>query len=149
MTTIQFRRGSDSQWSTANPTLAVGEPGYDTDTGAVLVGDGSSAWTDLRPLGAQVRATATSATTYTVAAVDVGTVVETTSGSAVAVTVAGLAAGDVVEFTQYGAGQITFAADTGVTLRSASGLKTRTQYSCVALRWRTSTEVIVSGDLTT
>jgi Major tropism determinant N-terminal domain/Collagen triple helix repeat (20 copies) len=44
---IQYRRGTASQWTSANPTLATGEPGFETDTGKFKVGDGSTAWTSL------------------------------------------------------------------------------------------------------
>lgn len=44
---IQYRRGTAAQWTSANPTLAVGEPGYETDTGKFKVGNGSTAWTSL------------------------------------------------------------------------------------------------------
>jgi len=44
---IQYRRGSASQWTTTNPVLAIGEPGYETDTGKFKVGNGSTAWTSL------------------------------------------------------------------------------------------------------
>jgi hypothetical protein len=44
---IQYRRGSASDWSTTNPILAIGEPGYETDTGKFKVGNGSSAWNSL------------------------------------------------------------------------------------------------------
>lgn len=51
---IQLRRGDSSQWVSANPVLSQGEPGYDTTTGALKVGDGLNAWTDLAGLGAGV-----------------------------------------------------------------------------------------------
>lgn len=44
---IQYRRGTAAEWTSANPTLATGEPGYETDTGKFKVGDGSTAWTSL------------------------------------------------------------------------------------------------------
>ena len=44
---IQYRRGTAAEWTAANPTLATGEPGYETDTGKFKVGDGSTAWTSL------------------------------------------------------------------------------------------------------
>lgn len=47
MTTLKFRRGTTSQWSTANPVLAPGEPGFDTTTGKVKFGDGTTAWNSL------------------------------------------------------------------------------------------------------
>jgi hypothetical protein len=44
VTAIQIRRGTASQWTSANPTLAAGEWGLETDTGKVKIGDGSTAW---------------------------------------------------------------------------------------------------------
>lgn len=44
---IQMRNGTASQWTTANPTLAVGEIGVETDTGKFKVGNGSTAWSSL------------------------------------------------------------------------------------------------------
>jgi len=44
---IQFRRGTASEWTSANPTLAQGEFALETDTGYYKVGDGSTAWTSL------------------------------------------------------------------------------------------------------
>lgn len=46
-TTMQQKRGTASQWSTANPTLLAGEIGFETDTNKIKVGDGSTAWNDL------------------------------------------------------------------------------------------------------
>ncbi len=37
----QARRGTAAQWSTVNPILAEGEPGYETDTGKLKYGNGS------------------------------------------------------------------------------------------------------------
>lgn len=52
VTQIQVRRGTASQWTSANPTLAAGEWGYETDTNKVKIGDGSTAWTSLGYQGA-------------------------------------------------------------------------------------------------
>lgn len=41
---IQHRRGTAAQWAAANPTLAMGEWGYETDTGRVKIGDASTPW---------------------------------------------------------------------------------------------------------
>lgn len=42
---IQIRRDTASNWTSANPTLAQGELGIETDTLKVKVGDGTTAWT--------------------------------------------------------------------------------------------------------
>lgn len=44
---IELRKGTAAQWTSANPTLAVGEIGYETDTKKQKIGDGVSAWTAL------------------------------------------------------------------------------------------------------
>jgi hypothetical protein len=44
---IQLRRGTSSQWDGANPTLAAGEIGIETDTNTFKFGDGVTAWNDL------------------------------------------------------------------------------------------------------
>jgi len=41
---IQLRRDTSANWGTANPVLLKGEPGFETDTGRLKVGDGSTAW---------------------------------------------------------------------------------------------------------
>ncbi|MEV4991196.1 GDSL-type esterase/lipase family protein [Pseudarthrobacter sp. LMD1-1-1.1] len=44
---IQLRRGTAAEWAAANPVLAVGEPGVETDTGKQKFGNGTSTWTAL------------------------------------------------------------------------------------------------------
>lgn len=44
---IQVRRGTAAEWTAGNPTLAVGEIGFETDTGKFKIGTGSTAWTSL------------------------------------------------------------------------------------------------------
>lgn len=44
---IQLRRGLAADWTTANPVLADGEQGYETDTHKIKVGDGTTSWTAL------------------------------------------------------------------------------------------------------
>jgi hypothetical protein len=44
---IQVRRGTASEWTTANPVLAAGEMGVETNTNKFKFGNGSSAWTAL------------------------------------------------------------------------------------------------------
>ena len=46
-TRMQQRRGTAAQWTAANPTLAAGEIGFETDTNKFKIGNGSSAWTAL------------------------------------------------------------------------------------------------------
>lgn len=50
---MQFRRGTLAQWASANPTLAQGEFGLETDTSQFKVGNGTTAWNDLSYGGVQ------------------------------------------------------------------------------------------------
>lgn len=47
ITKIQLRRGTAAAWVTANPILASGEMGVETDTDLFKFGDGTSVWTNL------------------------------------------------------------------------------------------------------
>ena len=44
---IQLRRDTAANWTSANPILASGEFGLETDTDQFKVGDGTTAWTSL------------------------------------------------------------------------------------------------------
>jgi hypothetical protein len=46
-TVIKIRRGTAAQWTSANPTLAAGELGFESDTNRSKLGDGTTAWTSL------------------------------------------------------------------------------------------------------
>jgi hypothetical protein len=52
VTQIQVRRGTAAQWTSANPVLATGELGFETDTGLLKGGNGSTAWNSLPYVGA-------------------------------------------------------------------------------------------------
>lgn len=47
----QFRRDTAANWTAANPTLAAGEPGFETDTLKAKIGDGATAWNTLAYIG--------------------------------------------------------------------------------------------------
>jgi hypothetical protein len=44
---IQLRRDTTTNWDSVNPTLAAGELGFESNTGAMKIGDGSTAWASL------------------------------------------------------------------------------------------------------
>jgi len=46
-TVIKLRQGTAAAWTTANPVLAMGELGYETDTTKIKIGNGTTAWTSL------------------------------------------------------------------------------------------------------
>ena len=44
---FQLRRDTSTSWSSINPILALGEPGVETDTLKLKIGDGATAWNSL------------------------------------------------------------------------------------------------------
>lgn len=88
---------------------------------------------------------------YTLVLADAGKVIELTAATGKNVTVPTNATvafdiGTLIEVTQMGAGQITLVPAGGVTLRYASSLITRAQYSSLTLRKRATNEWVVGGD---
>lgn len=45
--TLQFKRGTSTQWTTNNPILSSGEPGFDVTNYVLKVGDGVNPWSTL------------------------------------------------------------------------------------------------------
>ena len=45
--TIQHKRGTAAEWTAADPTLAAGQVGVETDTSKFKIGNGSDAWSAL------------------------------------------------------------------------------------------------------
>jgi len=87
---IQIRNGTAAQWTSANPTLAVGEMGAETDTGKFKIGTGSTAWNSLAY--AAVGTVTSVAQSFTGGIVSVGGSPVTSSGT-LALTVAGTSGG--------------------------------------------------------
>lgn len=59
-TKIKLRRDTAANWASANPVLALGEPGYDTTNNELRVGNGTSAWASLAPIATSADNTITS-----------------------------------------------------------------------------------------
>ena len=67
-TKIQLRRDVAADWTSANPTLAAGEFGYEQDTTKFKIGDGSTAWNSLAyKTGEGIKVVADDSATITVA----------------------------------------------------------------------------------
>ena len=62
---LQYRRDTAANWTSANPTLASGEIGFETDTLNYKVGNGSLAWNLLSYVGKPMPAGAVVGTTDT------------------------------------------------------------------------------------
>ena len=74
-TKIQLRRDTASNWTTTNPVLNSGEPAFETDTGKLKYGDGTTAWASLPYVGGGGSVTSVSALTLGTTGTDVSSTV--------------------------------------------------------------------------
>lgn len=51
---IQFRRGTNSEWSSQDPVLFSGEPGFDTSNNILKIGDGINTWTAINSISSDI-----------------------------------------------------------------------------------------------
>lgn len=171
---IQLRNDTSSNWTSANPTLAAGEMGIETDTDNFKLGDGVTAWNALPyggiqgptgPTGATGLTGATGptgptgstgplpvftvsekSTNYTLQASDADTYIYATAGLTITIPNV-LSVGQSVNVIQDSATQVTFSGS-GITLRSKdSKVKTNGQYSGVAITCKASGVYYLIGDL--
>jgi hypothetical protein len=49
---ITLRSGSAALWTSVNPVLSLGEPGFDTTNNSIKIGDGVKRWTELKYIDA-------------------------------------------------------------------------------------------------
>lgn len=74
---ITIRRDTAANWSSTNPVLANGEPGWDTTNGRLKIGDGSTAWNSLAFVDVRIASGIAFTPAGSLAAVDVqGALVE-------------------------------------------------------------------------
>jgi hypothetical protein len=136
VTQIQVRRGTAAQWTSANPTLAAGEQGFETDTLKLKIGNGSTAWNSLA---------------Y-VATGSVGTVTSITAGTGLsggAITTSGTIAIDSTVATLTGSQTLTNKTLTTPIISSISNSGTVTlPTGSVTLASLTGTETLTNKTLT-
>ena len=169
VTQIQVRRGTAAQWTSANPTLAAGEWGYETDTGKVKIGDGTTAWNSEPYIGAgdvtltgtqtltnktltapviNLALNAQTGTTYTFALTDNGKLVTASNASAQTYSIPTNASvafpiGTQINLIGIGAGVVTIQATTSGTTTVAS---TGTAPAAPTLRVRYSSATLIKAD---
>ena len=157
---IQFRRGTASEWTSANPILAVGEMGLETDTDQFKIGDGTTAWNSLAYggiAGAQGDPTLVlnqQTDTYTVLLTDASKLIEMSNSGGINLNIpvdasADFPIGTQISVLQTGAGQVTIQAVDGLTttINATPGLKLRAQWSAATLIKRAANTWVVTGDL--
>ena len=153
---IQLRRDTAANWASANPTLALGEFGLETDTMLYKIGDGATAWnsqsyaelsgTDKFTINEQT------GTAYTLVGSDAGKLIKMTNAAANTLTVppnssVAFDIGVTINVVNYGAGQTTLTAGAGVTIYSYnSALGITGQYGQAVLT-KCDTELWIAAGL--
>lgn len=156
-TQIQLRRGTAALWTSTNPILAAGEPGVESDTGYMKIGNGTSTWTALAYVNQIAFPTmvtnAQSGTSYTLVLSDASKNIELSNTSSITLTIplnatVAFPIGTQIQLLQTNTGQVTVAATSGVTLNSNPGLKLRAQWSAATLIKRSTDTWVLVGDIT-
>ena len=140
---IQLRRDTAANWTSANPTLALGEFGMETDTMLYKIGDGTTAWNSqsYAELAGTDKFTINEVTTatYTLVASDAGKLLKFTNGTANTLTVppdssVNFDVGTTINVVQYSTGQVTLTPGSGVNIYSyGSALNITGQYGQAVL----------------
>jgi hypothetical protein len=128
---IQLRRDTAANWTSANPTLALGEFGMETDTMLYKIGDGTTAWNSqsyAELAGTDVfTINEVSTATYTLVGADAGKLLKFTNGTANTLTVppdssVNFDVGTTINVVQYSTGQVTLTPGSGVNIYSYNSL---------------------------
>lgn len=148
---------SDSVFIIARPSTSPGANWYWRCCSSASSPSGWGNWMQVATLAdlssaKLVGINAQTGTSYTLVSTDSGNAVQLTNAAAISLTVptnatASIATGSVIEIVQMGAGQITVVPASGVTILTAATLKTRAQYSSIALRKQATNQWLVTGDL--
>ncbi len=125
---MQIRRGTAAAWTAANPVLAQGEAGLETDTGKLKYGDGATAWSSLAYFGGSGTGTVTTVSVVSTNGFT-GTVANPTTTPAITLTCSitgilkgnGTAISAAVAGTDYLAPTGSAAALTGLTSGQVTG----------------------------
>lgn len=155
VTQIQLRRGTAASWTSTNPVLAAGEPGIETDTGQMKVGNGSTAWNSLSYVNnyPNTNINPQTGTSYTLVLSDAGRMIEISNTSAITLNVpldssVNFGTGTQINILQTNTGQITVVGAGGVTINGNPGLKLRAQWSFATLIKRAANTWVLAGDTT-
>jgi len=133
--TIQLRRDTAANWTTANPTLSNGQMGWETNTNKLKIGNGATAWASLAYFsgGGATYTVTTQSATYTETATS-GDQVILVTGAAVVVTLP-TAIGNTARLTfkLTVAGTMTINAFGAQTIDGGASAVTSIQYTAITL----------------
>lgn len=130
---IVLRRDTSTNWSSNNPVLLLGEPGYETDLGGMKIGDGETPWNSLSyvtgfvgptgPTGPNNLSINSQISNYILELTDSNSLVEVSSSSSTTITIpdytsVAFSPGTEILLVRGGTGPVGITGATGVTLNS-------------------------------
>jgi hypothetical protein len=149
---IILRRDTSTNWTTNNPVLLLGEPGYETDLGGFKIGDGSTAWNDLIYIKNNLSVNQQT-TNYTLSLTDTNSLVEISSSGNLYFTIPSYSSVPFSEGTEIllvrgGTGSVGITGATGVTLNSLGNyLNLQGQYASAKAINKSQNVWYLFGDL--
>lgn len=138
---IRIRRDTASTWTSANPTLGLGEMGIETDTGRIKVGDGSTAWGSLAYAYEKAPLASSKSGDYSITGPDDDNIFNVTTGASdVTITLPGgsdMEPGDEIEVHKVdsGTGKVIVSRDGSDTIDGVTSIDIDSQYDMARLRW--------------
>ena len=119
---ITLRRDTSTNWTSNNPVLLSGEPGFETDLGGFKIVNGSSTWSDLLYIKNNLSIN-TQTANYTLALTDSNSLVEIASSSSLSFTIPTYSSvpfvpGSEILLVRGGTGSVGITGAAGVTLNS-------------------------------
>ena len=172
MIQIQIRRGTAEQWTAANPVLALGEIGIETDTDKFKIGNGQDPWEDrpygglegpqgetgpsgpTGPTGPTASDPVTVTDNHTIVAADVGTVLLVENAADREVTLGDLSVGDwpigeTLAIVRAGTGEVDLLASGAVVLKSTLGsgedVRIPDEWGLIVVYRKAENDYLVSG----
>lgn len=149
---IVLRRDTSANWTSNNPVLLSGEPGYETDLGGLKIGDGETTWNSLPYTSGNLTINQESSN-YTLALTDNNSLVDLSSSSSVTVTVPSYSSvdfspGSEILIVRGGTGSVGITGSTGVTLNSmGNAFNLQSQYASARLINKSQDVWYLFGDL--
>lgn len=136
--TIRTRRDTAANWTANDPVLAEGEEGLEMDTLQYKVGDGITQWSLLPYWKALISVRTITAATYELQVVDNDAILLFTNPLGCIITLpnftdVAIPVGFITHVHQDAAVELELVAASGVTTKTAIGLKTRVQNSSLSI----------------
>ena len=159
---IQIRRGTASEWTSANPILLAGEIGLETDTLKIKTGNGTASWNslpyttttpaDLNTKTDKIVSIESKTSSYTLQLSDANKLIEMNVSTVNNLNVplnssVAFPIGTKIDILQTGVGQTKIVPQSGVTVNATPGLVLSERWAAASLIKRAEDTWVLIGNL--